>query len=361
MILSPQTFAPNTQPYSSRTSFQVQDLQFVSIPDVGFCNYHHGRDKQTTIYEIAILKEYQRQGYGRLLFYRVLCSAIERGYDRIVAKCPVDLESNGFYVRLGFKLVEIETGRATCQLNRWQYDIQLPLLFYCADGGRNRYSAIADEEGWRLGLRSDEKLGTAHCAMVDNHWIGYNHAQHLAMVKRHKPLIATARDVERPEQLPEILQQARELAQFCGRVLLIPKCAVPLERRYWLGFSVPSSYAGIDPGLLRYWLGLPTGKYAGASDPAWYGNHFVHLLGGSPNTQAHYARHLNVVSLDGNYAMLCAKYGKSVWQGVEEKIVPGCYESFRLSLAKQRAYWHRTWSWKDEPLFSSTTNLEVQP
>lgn len=334
--MSPQTFAPNTQPYSSRTSFQVQDLQFVSIPDVGFCNYHHGRDKQTTIYEIAILKEYQRLGYGRLLFYRVLCSAVEQDHDRIVAKCPPNSENNGFCERLGFKLAGLKNGRAW-----WQYDIRLPLLFYCADGGRNQYSAIAALEGWHLGLRSDEKVGTTHCAMVDNHWTGYNHAQHLAMVRHHKPLIATARDIERPEQLPEILDQARELAQYCGRVILIPKCPVPLERRYWLG--------------------LPIGKYAGLSDPMWYTNHFTHLLGGSPNSQAHYAKHLNVVSLDGNYAMRCAKYGKSVWQGVEKKIQPGCYESFRLSLAKQRAYWHRTWSWEDEPLFSSTTNLEVLP
>lgn len=63
--------------------------------------------------------------------------------------------------------------------------------------------------------------------------------------------------------------------------------------------------------------------------------------------------HLNVVSLDGNYAMKLAKYGTAAWQGKQVKRAGGCYEAFRLSLAEQKKYWHREWQLSEEPLFRS--------
>lgn len=326
------------------------------FPGVGFCNYHHRKDGQTTIYELAVNQKHQRQGWGRLLFYRVMCGAIENKSDRIVAKCPEDLTSNGFYQRLGFELIGTESGRVR-RLNKWQYTIQLPLLFYCGSGGKSKYDAIASEKGWRLGVRSCGKWKIhQHMQMVDNEWKEYSHERHLKIVKENKPLICTARDIESPDQLPEILEQAKELAQHTGRVLLIPKCFVELPPNQWLGFSVPSAYGGVPPKQMQYWLSA--GKYAGASDPAWYQKHFVHLLGGSPESQAQYARLLNVVSLDANYAMNVARFGKSCWQGCSggKKFVEGNYNALALSLEKQKSYWHRQWSWSDEPL-SSLLNL----
>lgn len=307
--------------------------QLEVIKGVGFCNYHHRRDGQTTIYEIAVGKNHQRTGWGRLLFYRVLCAAIEHSQRCIVAKCPEDLPSNSFYEHLGFKLMNVLPGRKR-RLNCWKYEIKLPLLFYCADGGRNQYSAVAQEVVWWLGLRSDQTKTKAHCQMVDNHWTGYDHIKHLTRVSEQKPLIATARDIEYPEQLPEILHQAKELSQYAGRVLLIPKCKVPLPSHYWLAFSVPTKYGGTK------------------IECNWFGNHPIHLLGGSPTAQSHYSKHLNVVSLDGNYAMNLARYGKACWQGIELHSNLGCYETFRLSLLKQKNFWHEQYRWQDEPLFS---------
>jgi GNAT superfamily N-acetyltransferase len=300
------------------------------IAGIGFCNYHHRRDGQTTIYEIAVAREYQNQGWGRLLFYRVLCACIERSQTRIVAKCPEDNLSNGFYEHLGFKLVIVESGRRR-RLNRWQFNVKLPFLFYCADGGRNWYSVIASSVGWMLGLRSDQAKTPQHCQMVDNHWTGYDHKSHLAAVQHHKPLVATARDLEHPDQLSEILRQAGELQKYAGRVLLIPKCKVLLPSGYWLAYSVPTQYGGTD------------------IECKWFGQRHVHLLGGSPN-----AKHLNVVSLDGNYAMNLARHGTATWQGQEIKRAGSCYEAFELSIAKQKAYWHpeKPWHWSDEPLFA---------
>lgn len=107
------------------------------IPEIGFVHYHHRKDRQTTIYSIAVSCRHQKQGWGRLLFYRVLCTAIERQQSCIVAKCPEDLPSNAFYKHLGFQLDAQEPGKKR-RLNCWRYEIKLPLLFYCADGGRNK-------------------------------------------------------------------------------------------------------------------------------------------------------------------------------------------------------------------------------
>ncbi|NJO93205.1 MAG: GNAT family N-acetyltransferase [Hydrococcus sp. RM1_1_31] len=310
------------------------------IPEIGFCHFHHRRDRQTTIYSLAVRKEHQLQGWGRLLFYRVLCSAIENNCDRIVAKCPEELSSNGFYQKLGFKLIKIEPGRKR-SLNCWQYNIVLPLLFYCGGGGASRYDAIAHKENWLLGMRSCGRWkARQHMAMIDNHWKNYNHEHHLKIVRQQKPLIATAFDIEQPEQLLTVLKQASELARFCGRVLLIPKCKVPIPRQYWIGFSVPTSYGGTT------------------IECNWFGDRLIHLLGGSPDAQAHYARHLNVVSLDGNYACKIARWGKSCWQGNNGgiKAIDGNYSAFRLSLEKQKKYWHQDWHWSEEPLFKFLNN-----
>lgn len=310
------------------------------IAETGFVHFHHRRDKQTTIYSLAVLPECQKQGWGRLLFYRVLCSAIENSCDRIVVKCPEDLPSNNFYKHIGFKLTNIEAGKKR-KLNCWEYLIEIPLLFYCGGGGISQHDCMALDEGWRLGLRSNGKNKNHwHMAMIDNEWgDAYRHEQHLEMVKSNKPLIATVKDIEAIEQLPTALKQARELAQYCGRVVLVPKVKTWLPDKYWLGYSIPTGHGGTD------------------IECKWFGNRFVHLLGGSPDDQAYFAKHLNVVSLDANYAMQLADYGKSAWQGCSSgiKVTEGCYPAMRISFQKQKEYWHpqkNVAPWASDPLFT---------
>lgn len=141
-----------------------------------------------------------------------------------------------------------------------------------ADGGRNKYSAIAGELGWRLGQRSDQSKTPKHCQIIDNHWVAYNHFKHLGVVRHHKPLVATARDIEEPSSLPDILREAKELAHYAGRVLLIPKCKVPMPTDYWLAYSVPTRY-----GRTKI-------------ECNWFSDRPIHLLGGSPNAQSYFAR-----------------------------------------------------------------------
>jgi ribosomal protein S18 acetylase RimI-like enzyme len=303
------------------------------IPDVGFVHYHHRRDGQTTIYSLAVLKEYQGQGWGRLLLYRVICSLVEyrNQHDRqgkhfsIVAKCPENLPSNGFYESVGFELIATEPGKKRA-LNVWRYNVDLPLLFFCGGGGKSKHDINAKSEGWRLGLRSNGRnLAHEHMQMIDNEWgKAYRHEQHLECVKRNKPLVATVRDIESIEQLPEALKHARELAKYCGRVLLIPKVKSWLPKEYWLAYSIPTSHGGT------------------LIEPEWFGDRLVHLLGGNANAQATYAKLLNVVSLDHNAAMAIADFGLSMYQGASNhgrKEANGVYAAMQVSFQKQREYW----------------------
>lgn len=82
-------------------------------PSGAFCHYHTRRDGVTTIYEICVPAEARGQGLGRQL--------IERLPRPVRLKCPVTNESNGFYRRLGFVLVETVPGKKR-ELNIWRLD-----------------------------------------------------------------------------------------------------------------------------------------------------------------------------------------------------------------------------------------------
>ena len=202
---------------------------------------------------------------------------------------------------------------------------QKPLLFYCGNGGRSPYDRIATEENWKLGIRSDNPTPTRKVDFVDNNYKNYNHQIHLDMVRHCRPHLATARDIQEKSDLHQILTEAEEISQYCDFVILIPKVIVKLPQLNfpWLfGYSVPTSYGECT---------LPLSFFDG---------NLVHLLGGSPSSQAKLAEKMQVYSIDGNYSMKIAKFGKSCWPGCSGiKIKEGCYESFRYSLSQQRTYW----------------------
>ncbi len=69
---------------------------------VGFVEYHHRMDNQTTIYHIAVCKAYRKIGIGRALIGAVIEEAKKFSKENLLAKCPIDLPANKFYERLGF-------------------------------------------------------------------------------------------------------------------------------------------------------------------------------------------------------------------------------------------------------------------
>jgi ribosomal protein S18 acetylase RimI-like enzyme len=87
---------------------------------VGFVEYRHRRDEQTTLYNIAVTLEYRGLGIGRRLIQSLLAEAKERNKKYVSLKCPVDLVANQFYEILGFHLYEIEAGKQR-RLKIWRW------------------------------------------------------------------------------------------------------------------------------------------------------------------------------------------------------------------------------------------------
>jgi ribosomal protein S18 acetylase RimI-like enzyme len=89
---------------------------------VGFVEYRHRRDEQTTLYNIAVFPEYRRLGVGRKLVQSLVNEAKERNKRYISLKCPEDLTANEFYEILGFQLQVIEPGKHR-RLKIWQWHL----------------------------------------------------------------------------------------------------------------------------------------------------------------------------------------------------------------------------------------------
>lgn len=83
------------------------------LTDGGMCHWHLRKDGQLTIREIIST----RPGAGGEMLAQLRQTP---GASRIVAKCPVDLESNRWYERRGFELSHIETAKSGRKINVWR-------------------------------------------------------------------------------------------------------------------------------------------------------------------------------------------------------------------------------------------------
>ena len=86
---------------------------------VGFVEYHHRQDEQTTLYHIVVAPDYRRRGIGRRLIERLADEARMAGKGFIALKCPTALPANDFYARTGWLLVGSEPGKNR-PLNLWR-------------------------------------------------------------------------------------------------------------------------------------------------------------------------------------------------------------------------------------------------
>ena len=160
---------------------------------------------------------------------------------------------------------------------------------------------------------------------VDNEFKEYDHAKHVAAVKALTPKYATVRDIMTRSQceaagidyysFDEIIDLARDVAQYAENVMLIPKydCLDDIPDEFMLGYSVPSSYGGTP---------LPIERFIGRR---------VHLLGGNWKRQRNALAVLgdSCVSLDNNHLMNCARFGQSYGpdgrQRLTKDVIPGYY------------------------------------
>ena len=87
---------------------------------VGFVDYHHRRDEQTTLYHIVVTGKWRGKGIGRLLFEALILESVVKGKRLIKLKCPAELLANQFYRHLGLAWVERQNGNKRT-LNVWVY------------------------------------------------------------------------------------------------------------------------------------------------------------------------------------------------------------------------------------------------
>ncbi|BBD64531.1 hypothetical protein NIES4072_18070 [Nostoc commune NIES-4072] len=76
----------------------------------GFLHFHHRRDKISTLYHLSVSPSHRRQGVGLKLIRAWEEYSRTSGIKTLRLKCPLDLEANGFYYRMGFSRVNIEPG-----------------------------------------------------------------------------------------------------------------------------------------------------------------------------------------------------------------------------------------------------------
>ena len=222
-------------------------------------------------------------------------------------------------------------------------------LIYCA-AGNARFAQIAIDTGFLYGAQLP---GTTYHPIwfADQNWKKPDRAKYMAALAEHRPHMASVLDLERADQIDEVLSWAEEAAQWVNVVMIIPKAfgIIPfLPRRIGgaavrLGYSIPS-------------------KHGGTQVPVWeFDGWPVHLLGGQPHEQIRLSHHFNTVSIDGNYANKMATRYCQFWtpgnahyaenrywptlkaanDGVRVDGVDLPYEAFRRSCENIMAAWRR--------------------
>lgn len=152
--------------------------------------------------------------------------------------------------------------------------------------------------GLRLPYKTHSPLDFADLDYKNPELVG----AYLDSVKKNRPSKATVLDVTTKDYLKEALREAKEIAPYVDKIVIIPKYSgaikeIPEEiegKKVLLGYSVKSSYGSTDVPLREF------------------GNRPVHLLGGSPETQMDLATNeLNVESADFNQVLKTASFGHS--------------------------------------------------
>jgi len=180
-----------------------------------------------------------------------------------------------------------------------------PQLIFCY-GKSPAFTPIARAAGFRYGAQLPCTT-YAPVYFADQDWRRPNRAAYMAALAQHRPAVASVIDWERAGQLEDVLSWAEEAAQYCARVMIIPKVAAwdnPIAR-------LPRRIGGADI-VLGY--SIPT-RHGGTAVPLWqFAGWPTHLLGGSPHAQMRLARRVaaiaEVVSTDGNVHCLQANAGR---------------------------------------------------
>ncbi len=88
----------------------------------GFANFRIRRDRNATLYEIAVADAYRRTGVGTRLLSELIRRVHLAGGQYVRLKCPQDLSANQFYQKCGFRHAETEQGKKR-RLQVWYYHL----------------------------------------------------------------------------------------------------------------------------------------------------------------------------------------------------------------------------------------------
>jgi len=205
-------------------------------------------------------------------------------------------------------------------------------LIYCANGNA-RFAQIAIDAGYLYGAQLP---GTIYHPIwfADQNWKKSARGRYMAALAQHKPHMATVLDLERPDQLSEVLSWAEDAAAIVDTVLIIPKYSGAIDQ-------LPR---GIGGKMVRLGYSVPT-RYGGTEVPLWeFGGWPVHLLGGNPQNQMALRAYLDVHSADGNAAQRAAREWCTAWENgrwTKEKnyCIDAMYVAFERSCRNIMAAW----------------------
>ena len=79
---------------------------------IGFVEYRHHRDQQTTLYNVVVHPDHRGQGTGHKLVLELEKEAQQKDKLWVLLKCPEDLPANSFYERIGYTRIAEERGKS---------------------------------------------------------------------------------------------------------------------------------------------------------------------------------------------------------------------------------------------------------
>jgi GNAT superfamily N-acetyltransferase len=225
---------------------------------------HCTRKPQTTLYELAVAKDYRREGLATELINRMLRDS---PHNKVVCKCPTDLPANEFYDSVGFEQIATEQGKNR-NLNVWEIERSTVDIITT---GRPDLTKYAENYGWLVGSRIDEvgryERAKRSVDFLDLHWENPDRDKLVAKCMQHQPRYVVAGDYD-GDNYAEINEFADSLRQWVDNVVVVPHEPGEIERvPEWavVGYSTPTGYAGTDAPVWEY-----------------YGRD-VHILGGTIN------------------------------------------------------------------------------
>jgi GNAT superfamily N-acetyltransferase len=213
---------------------------------------HCVRKPQTTVYELAVLPGYRRQGIAETLVDKVSRAS---PHNKLIAKCPIDLPANEFYESTGWELIETQDGKHR-DLNVWEYTITSIDLITT---GRPDLTQYAHKHGWLSGCRLDaiQNYNRANISpeFIDIHWEDPDRDGLLTKCMQHNPKYVVAGDYD-GENYEEINDFARELRPFAENVIIVPHNPNEVTKvPEWavVGYSTPTGYKGTDAPVWEYY------------------------------------------------------------------------------------------------------------